>query len=871
MHQTLKLIRWMLCASVWSGTILGYAQEQPRYSFDFRGQSVQTALETLVARTSLSLIYDHAMVADKTTQCTATDITSADALRCILRGTPLIAEALPNDVYMMRVDSTRHLPPDTNRVGTIRGIVREAETQLPLIGSNVRVVDTALGDATDTEGLFEISDVPTGMYTLSVSMLGFEPEQRAGVHVEAGRTTEVTFLLEPATVRLSEVVVTPGFFSVMQRQPTVPQTLTRQQIQTLPALGDDVYRSLQRLPGLSGNDLSAKFTVRGGEHEEVLVRLDGLDLYEPFHLKDIPGGGLFSILDADAVAGIDMTTGAFTAEYGNRLSGVLNIQSAPAPTDRTRSSLGLSLSNMRFQTEGHFADKRGSWLVVARRGYLDLVLRLANSNDEIDPVYYDVLGKVTYALSPSHRLSAHLLTAQDKLNFTPSDNEDVNMLTSFGNTYAWMNVHSVLSPRLFLEHHVAVGRLSHDRFGVDQGPADFLEVHDDRTFRVGTFRQDWTYEASEHWLVKGGLEAKRLHVDYAYDNITETFTPTQTRLTKTGTEAHAYLSHRLRPWQPLTLETGLRFGYASWTDDQTWSPRANVVYALRPQTQVRFGWGLFHQIHGLHQLEIKNRDDAFYPAERAEHRVVGIEQALGAHLRLRVEAYDKHFHNIRPRFMNVSEGVDAAFPEVESDRVQLMFTGGRSRGLELLIQQNQHTRFNWQAAYSLAWADQHVAALTRTAAFKGRLTTPVYSGTTVPRAIDQRHTLQLDATVRPNSKWSLNLSWTLRSGWPYTDVHFERINDPDGGTSLAPVFGPVGAERLPAYHRFDVRLHRMVTFTNSRLAFFIDIHNLFNRENVWYYENQIDARADGSVRTYTSPNHWMPLLPSFGLRWDWFH
>jgi len=128
--------------------------------------------------------------------------------------------------------------------------------------------------------------------------------------------------LAEEAIPLSEVIVTPGHFSMMQKETTIRQTLKREDIRSFPQLGEDIYRAVTRLPGLAGNDYSSKFSVRGGENEEVLVLLDGMKLYEPFHLKDF--GGSVSVIDVEAIGGIDMITDAFTADYGDRLSGCLH-------------------------------------------------------------------------------------------------------------------------------------------------------------------------------------------------------------------------------------------------------------------------------------------------------------------------------------------------------------------------------------------------------------------------------------------------------------------------------------------------------------------------------------------------------------------
>ena len=733
------------------------------------------------------------------------------------------------------------------------------------------VVGTQLGTASGPEGRFTIADVPAGSYTVEASMLGYEIQRIEAVTIGSSASFALRFALAEASVTLREVIVMPGHFSLMHRQPTVEQTLTRREIQSLPTLGDDVYHAIQRLPGLSGNDLSARFTMRGGQHEEVLVRLDGMELIEPFHLKDIPGGGLFSIIDAEAVAGIDMMTGAFPVEYGNRLSGVFDIESAPTRFDRTRTSLGISISNIRFLSEGHFSEGRGQWLLVARRGYFDWVLAAAGEDEDIDPTYYDVLAKIQYGLGSKHTLSAHVLTAQDNLDFTSSDAEDA-VNSHFGNRYGWITLTSIFSPRLLAQTLVSVGEVTQNRAGnvLLYGTLPFF-VEDGRDFRFYGAKQDWTYEAADRILFKGGLSVKQFRAGYDYANQAEGLDPFRATFSLSGTQWGAYLGSRVRLLDPLTVEGGLRHDQASWTEDRTWSPRLNVAYSLRPRTVLRLGWGWFHQTQNIYELGVPNRDLLFYGAERTEHRVVSLEHAFLRGPNLRIEAYDKKYSNERPHYLNLGAGGTELFPEIQYDRVRIEATRGTARGVEVMLRKEAGGPFNWWASYGLALAEDKAAALIPANTFEGRLTDGALEGATLPRTIDQRHTFFANLNYRPNSRWNVNLAWQFRSGWPYTEVSFERATTPDGGSFFRHIYGPISAERFPAYHRLDLRLNRTFSFSRSRLSVFLDIRNLYNRANVWYFGQNLIGQSDGAFTVHQEANAWLPFLPTFGVRWDLFH
>ena len=148
-----------------------------------------------------------------------------------------------------------------------------------------------------------------------------------------------------------------------------------------------------------------------------------------------------------------------------------------------------------------------------------------------------------------------------------------------------------------------------------------------------------------------------------------------------GNTLGAYLSARVHPMQPLTVEAGARYDRVSWTGDRSVSPRLNAALALGPSTTLRAAWGTYYQAQAIQDLQVQDGVSTFYGAERAEHRVVGIEHGAGA-VSLRAEAYQRVLTHQRPRFANLDRTIDI-FPEVENDRVLLKPQGGDARGVEL--------------------------------------------------------------------------------------------------------------------------------------------------------------------------------------------
>ncbi|MEK7728101.1 MAG: TonB-dependent receptor, partial [candidate division KSB1 bacterium] len=649
-------------------------------------------------------------------------------------------------------------------------------------GVYIRLLGTRWGAVTNEAGKFEVMDVAPGAYTLEASRLGYQKQQRERLVVQADSTTRVNFEMAEVDLSLKEIVVTPGSFDIMREESAAQQTLSREDIQSIPQFGEDIYRAVKRLPGIASNDYSARFTVRGGEHNEVLVLLDGLELYEPFHLKDINGGGL-SIIDVQAIGGITLMTGGFPAEFGNRLSGVFNITSASPSATRRRTSLGISFLNARFMSEGTFADNKGQWLFSARRGYLDLVMDLVDPESNFRPTYYDVLSKVEYRLSRAHTLGFNILHAGDHVDF---EEDGSFAATNYGNSYAWLTLKSFLSTKLFAQTVASVGRVTQDREGRDtynNATQIRAEVNDARAFYVYALKQDWTYSPNARHLLKWGAGLKELRAEYDYFNREQFRTATAVgydsvalALAPRGQIFNAFVAKRLRLTSAWTIELGLRYDRASYTDGEHISPRLNFAYALGANTTLRAGWGKFWQEQGIHELQVEDGDGDFHEAELAEHRVLGLERQFHNGVNLRLEGYHKKLAQLRPRYYNLAGELEF-FPEVAVDRVRLLPAGGEAKGLEIFLKRDLNGKLSWWGSY--AWA--RVA---------DRVT-----GREVVRNFDQRHTLYLDLTYRPSSRWRLNLAWQYHTGWPVTPARIERVSGPDGIVQYQTIYGDLNTER----------------------------------------------------------------------------
>ncbi len=404
------------------------------------------------------------------------------------------------------------------RDSRVSGIVREAGAGTPVPDARVLIVERKLRTLAGRDGRFAFEGVPPGEYTVRVSRIGYAVAVTRIVVDSPDLHIDIT--LTPAAVRLSEIVVTPGHFGVMDAAVTQQQTLTRDDLQTVPQIGEDVFRVLRTIPGVASDDISTRLNVRGGSDQELLVLFDGMELYEPYHLKDFDA--VLGIVDVQSIGGIDLITGGFPVQYGDKLTGVFDMQSRTPPADGARTSLGLSIMNASIMSQGGFGGGRGQWLFQARRGYLDIILELTGSNDpdeELSPRYYDIFGKLQYQLNPSHRLSVNVLHAGDDLTFRDSNTGVVE--SGWASSYGWLAWDAQLSDRVSTRTMGFGGRVTRRREGnLDEpgrirGP-ERLAVDDDRRFRFAGVKQDVQIQLADRAMLKLGGEVKGVGAEYDY-------------------------------------------------------------------------------------------------------------------------------------------------------------------------------------------------------------------------------------------------------------------------------------------------------------------------------------------------------------------
>ena len=256
------------------------------------------------------------------------------------------------------------------RLGSLLIIVRDRRDYMPLDRLNISALPELDPGILLTQGIQQFPEVTADTYLIRIGAAGYQAVERE-VRVRPGQNTELKVSLDPARREIENITVSASRYEISRDISTSRFNLGQRSIETLPDLGEDPLRATHRLPGAAASGASARSHFRGGEEAETGIILNGQRLLDPFHIRDYQN--IFSTVDSRAIDGVEVYTGGFPVQYGDRLSGVVLMESRELTRPR-HTEVGLSVFNTSFLTAGRNADSTTDWLFSARRGNLDLVI-----------------------------------------------------------------------------------------------------------------------------------------------------------------------------------------------------------------------------------------------------------------------------------------------------------------------------------------------------------------------------------------------------------------------------------------------------------------------------------------------------------------
>ena len=462
-----------------------------------------------------------------------------------------------------------------NSGNQIYGFITDSTSGEALIGANVFIRETGQGMATDNNGYYVLSDIQLDEATLIVSYVGYVQYEK-NISFQDNSSQNLLIALKPEVIELFQVDVSAEEIERLNKIEPSRITLSPRVLKAQPSLAEpDIFRTIQSLPGvLTTSEFSTGLVIRGGNTDQNLILLDGITVYNPSHL-----GGLFSNFIVDAVKEAELIKGGYNAEYGGRLSAVLDIRSREGNRNKFEGSSSISVLSAQTTLEGPFLN--GAWLLAGRRTYFDKVLPLV-SDFNLPYYFYDLQGHVFTDLNEKDRLSLSFYRGVDDLQYT-----DLDLNSDWGNETMSLAYRHVFSEKM-IGNFLAANSRFYTRFGLggDSGINEYNPLRDI------TFAGDISYFKSQDFNLFFGAEFKKLSIKYdsRFDGETIFFSETEPN------QLAVYTKLKWKPNQKFIIEPGVRITtFSSHSSGLYPDLRLSAKFIIDENRFVNFAVGNYHQ------------------------------------------------------------------------------------------------------------------------------------------------------------------------------------------------------------------------------------------------------------------------------------
>lgn len=720
--------------------------------------------------------------------------------------------------------------------GTVSGKVVASATLDPLPGAMVVVEGTTLGAYTDAYGSFFISEIPVGGYTIRVTSVGFRPQVKTDVVVRSERYTQIEFELNYSVLDAGVIHVTPDYFVEDSGEPVSRTNLSGEQIRRSPGSAGDISRVIAALPSIAKiDDQYNGMAVRGGNPMENGIYMDNMEVPNINHFpRQGTAGGAMGMVNTDLIKDVKFAAGGFSPAFGDKLSSVMEINIREGNREEFDGQLDFSMSGAGTVFEGPLDNGRGSWLVSARRSYLDLVVHIT----DIDalPTYSDYQTRVVYDVSGNHRLFFSGAGAKDFVNYTDEQaTEDGN--DNYGITSNWNATCGLGWRWIWAGNGFSNTTLSYS--GIHYG-GDYYETLTEKTQAIQNstentvrLRNTNTWQVLKRLRMEFGLNAAfqsnefdnfyAADTNYSGNPIPEIHINKRTDAFDGG----FFGSGNINLLPDITLTAGFRADFNELTDRVSVSPRGSISWEPVNGTALSAAAGVYRQ--NL-PLELLSRDDDFYRLEtpQAVHFVLGFRHLLADETRLQIEGYVKSYDGFpydpqQPGFFIV----DGVSSEQNLYSFESLVSGGeaRSAGIESTLQKQLINGL--YGMLSGSWSSSEY----NNPGEEWRR-----------RIFDNRWTGSIEGGYRLDEKWEFSCRWLMAGGRPYTPLD---INASQEQNRTILDTARINDERYPNYYSLNLRADRRFNFRESSLVCYLSVWNVLNRKNVTAtYWNRIENRED---------------------------
>jgi hypothetical protein len=761
---------------------------------------------------------------------------------------------------------------DKNQQFTLSGYVKEKGSGELLPGVSIYAPKSEKGISTNNYGFYSLSLPASDSLEIIVSSFGYQTQK----HILSFRKDiELNLSLSSDTVNLEEVVIEVEKYDKASDNAKISTVdIPIQQIKDIPALmGEkDVFKVLQLMPGVKkGTEGTSGFYVRGGGPDQNLIILDDATVYNANHLF-----GFFSIFNGDAIKSVELIKGGFPARYGGRLSSVVEMNMKEGNKEKIHGEAGIGLLSTRLTLEGPIKKGKSSFLISARRTYLDaLMYPLMPSDEKAGYNFYDVNAKVNYDFGSKNKLYLSGYFGRDKF-FTRELNNGDKYEAGLGwsnatGTLRWNHLFSnkVFANTSFIFSNYIFKIYENDKYDGNYFTAKYYSGIRDFTLKYdvdylpGT-KHSFRFGVSSiyHTFNPGALTSKDTETNESMDYIH----------TIHGVESGLYVEDNYKANSRLTINGGFRLSYFNTTGKNYLrpEPRISVGYKLKEDLAVKAGFSIMNQyLHLVSNTGIGLPTDLWVPATRRiipqnSYQLAGgfVKDLIKQKATLTIEGYYKKTNHV----LAYKEGASFLFGN-DPTSSQLSWENnvtqgqGWAYGIEFLLQK-KIGRFSGWIGYTLSWTQLQFDSINYGEKYYAKY--------------DRRHDVSLVGIYKASEKITLSATWVYGTGNAITmpvseyTLPAHTMNRNNGSYfyyNTVTEYGKRNSSRMPAYHRMDVAIqfHKYLKWGGKR-TWELSVYNLYNRKNPFFYFTDRDYTGNGSYKVTLKQLTLFTIIPSISYQ-----
>ena len=754
---------------------------------------------------------------------------------------------------------------------TLNGYIRDSVSGESLIGANLSIRSEGKGVSSNQYGFYSIT-LKNGSYQIAASFVGYQPKVWT---IELNENKSFNVLLAPNANAINNVTV------VSRRRDNQVKTaqmgkfeLNINAAKAIPAfMGEvDIMKTLQLMPGVrNAGEGNAGFYVRGGGADQNLILLDDAVVYNTGHLF-----GFFSIFNSDAVKNVSLIKGGMPAQYGGRLSSVVDVAMKEGNSNKTQVDLGIGLIASRFSIQGPIKKNKASYMISARRTYADALAKplIKKTSDYYGSGYYfyDLNAKVNYEISEKDHLYLSGYFGRDKFNFNNAKRSFKTEIP-WGNSTATLRWNHIFNKKLFSNTTLVYNDY---QFALNGKQNDF-NINLSSGIRDLNAKTDFDYYLSPEHKIKFGAQYTFhtfLPNVLSGNQDSVVFTP-QNATKKFANEYGIYIQDDWEINNKLKLNIGLRYSqfqqvgrYTHYIRDGNGNKMDSVVYGKGQSVQSYGGFepratfrytlndnaslkaaitNNLQYIHLVTNAGTTLPTDLWVPSTLRVKPQLSWQYALGYFQNLKDGMFETSVEAYYKTMENQIEYREGYTPSLKDPEEEFVFGKGWSYGAEFFINKVKGRLTGW-VGYTLSWTWRQFKELN--------------DGLKYPSRNDRRHDLSVVANYELNQKWKLSSVFVYGTG--------AAISVPERfylvGGVLTQEYSRINAYRMAAYHRIDIA----ATYTpkrkenskfNSNWVF--SIYNIYSRQNPYFiYYDQEGSAATGDLKVSAKQVSLFPIIPS---------